>query len=408
MARSRHATSRPPVEDVWGARGRRRPARLCCARSCCAGRPARNPAELSVVSALATAETVEHVTSLDARIKWPNDVLLGDRKVAGILLEGRPSTIVLGIGLNVNQTEAQLPDRPQFPAGSLFTSDGNRRERAPILAELLVRVELLYERWANEGLASLLPDIARRDALRGSELEIGALRGTSGRHRGGRRARARDGRGAAPGLDRGGDAHRLSAGRPVDRPLVKLEADRPVRLLRALLLLLAPIGLALVLAGPAVGQEQPRVLAIDFENDVNPVTADYVIDEIERAEQDGYDAVAILLDTPGGLAEAMRDIYKRMLESPLPIIVYVSPDGARAASAGVWIVPGGRRRRHGPADEHRLLDADLGRRRGHPGRPAPQGRQRRRRLPPGARGDSRSQRRVGRAGGPPGVEPDGE
>jgi membrane-bound serine protease (ClpP class) len=111
-----------------------------------------------------------------------------------------------------------------------------------------------------------------------------------------------------------------------------------VRLLRALLLLLAPIGLALVLAGPAAAQERPRVLAIDFENDVNPVTADYVIDEIEHAEKDGYDAVTILLDTPGGLAEAMRDIYKRMLESPLPIIVYVSPDGARAASAGVWIV----------------------------------------------------------------------
>ena len=168
----------------------------------------RNPAELSVVSALATAETVEHVTSLDARIKWPNDVLLGDRKVAGILLEGRPGTIVLGIGLNVNQTEAQLPDRPQFPAGSLFTSDGNRRERAPILAELLVRVELLYERWAEEGLAPLLPDVARRDALHGSEIEIGALRGTGGRHRGGRGARARDGRGAAPGLDRRSDADR--------------------------------------------------------------------------------------------------------------------------------------------------------------------------------------------------------
>ena len=140
----------------------------------------RNPAELSVVSALATAETVEHATGLGARIKWPNDVLLGDRKVAGILLEGRPGTIVLGIGLNVNQTEAQLPDRPQFPAGSLFTSDGNRRERAPVLAELLVRVELLYERWADEGLAPLLPDIAQRDALHGAEIEIGALRGRAG------------------------------------------------------------------------------------------------------------------------------------------------------------------------------------------------------------------------------------
>jgi membrane-bound serine protease (ClpP class) len=114
-----------------------------------------------------------------------------------------------------------------------------------------------------------------------------------------------------------------------------------VRLLRALLPLLASIGLALVLAGPAAGQDAPRALAIEFENDVNPVTADYVIDEIERAEEEGYDSVVILLDTPGGLAESMRDIYKRMLESPLPVIVYVSPDGARAASAGVWIVQAG-------------------------------------------------------------------
>jgi membrane-bound serine protease (ClpP class) len=111
-----------------------------------------------------------------------------------------------------------------------------------------------------------------------------------------------------------------------------------VRLLRALLSLLASVGLALVLAGSVAAQERPRVLAIDFENDVNPVTADYVIDEINSAETDGYDAVVILLDTPGGLSESMRDIYKEELASPLPIIVYVSPGGARAASAGVWIV----------------------------------------------------------------------
>ena len=48
----------------------------------------------------------------------------------------------------------------------------------------------------------------------------------------------------------------------------------------------------------------PRVLAVEFENDVNPVTADYVIDQIERANEDDYDAVVILLDTPGGLADA--------------------------------------------------------------------------------------------------------
>jgi membrane-bound serine protease (ClpP class) len=115
-----------------------------------------------------------------------------------------------------------------------------------------------------------------------------------------------------------------------------------VRRLHALLLFVASLGAALALAAPAAAQdERPRVLAIEFENDVNPVTADYVDDWITRAEDRGYDAVLILLDTPGGLSESMRDIYKRMLASPLPVIVYVYPDGARAASAGVWIVQAG-------------------------------------------------------------------
>ena len=70
---------------------------------------------------------------------------------------------------------------------------------------------------------------------------------------------------------------------------------------------------------------------------MNPVSADYLIDELERANDEQFDAVVVLLDTPGGLAESMRDIVKAELESNVPVIVYVSPDGARAASAGVWI-----------------------------------------------------------------------
>jgi membrane-bound serine protease (ClpP class) len=112
--------------------------------------------------------------------------------------------------------------------------------------------------------------------------------------------------------------------------------------LHALLVFCVLLGAALALVAAAGAQdERPRVLAIEFENDVNPVTADYVVDSIADAEEGGYDAVVILLDTPGGLSESMRDIYKRMLASPLPIIVYVWPDGARAASAGVWIVQAG-------------------------------------------------------------------
>ena len=94
---------------------------------------------------------------------------------------------------------------------------------------------------------------------------------------------------------------------------------------------------ALLPAAAGAAPSQPRVLAVEFDNDVNPVTADYVIDQIERANEDRYDAVVILLDTPGGLASAMKDIYEAELASRVPVIVYVSPEGARAASAGVWI-----------------------------------------------------------------------
>ena len=105
---------------------------------------------------------------------------------------------------------------------------------------------------------------------------------------------------------------------------------KSLRLLPALLA-------ALVLVGPAAGAgSQPRVLVIDFDNDVNPVTADYVTGALDRAEREGFDAAVINLDTPGGHPESMRDIYQRELASKIPVIVYV-PTGARAASAGVWI-----------------------------------------------------------------------
>jgi membrane-bound serine protease (ClpP class) len=81
----------------------------------------------------------------------------------------------------------------------------------------------------------------------------------------------------------------------------------------------------------------PRVLAVHLDNDINPVTAAYVEDQIDRANDGGYNAVIIVLDTPGGLSESMRDVVKKELASGIPVVVYVAPDGARAASAGVWI-----------------------------------------------------------------------
>ncbi|MEX2210271.1 MAG: nodulation protein NfeD [Gaiellaceae bacterium] len=101
--------------------------------------------------------------------------------------------------------------------------------------------------------------------------------------------------------------------------------------------LIPALVLAVAVAVPAFAAESgPRVLAIHFDNDVNPVTADYVVGELDRAESEGFDAAVIVLDTPGGLSESMRDIYQRELSLEIPVVVYV-PTGARAASAGVWI-----------------------------------------------------------------------
>jgi membrane-bound serine protease (ClpP class) len=105
---------------------------------------------------------------------------------------------------------------------------------------------------------------------------------------------------------------------------------------RALRGLLAAFAAAAVVPA-AHAATPPQVLAVEFDNDVNPVTADYVVGQIERANEKRYDAVVILLDTPGGLSESMKDIYEAELASKVPVIVYVSPEGARAASAGVWI-----------------------------------------------------------------------
>ena len=70
---------------------------------------------------------------------------------------------------------------------------------------------------------------------------------------------------------------------------------------------------------------------------INPITSRYVVGGIEDAEAEEAECLILQLDTPGGLDTSMRDIIRKMLNSPIPIIVYVSPSGGRAASAGVFI-----------------------------------------------------------------------
>lgn len=97
------------------------------------------------------------------------------------------------------------------------------------------------------------------------------------------------------------------------------------------------LAVALALSASAHAASKPRVLAINFSLEINPVTQDYVNHQLDRAENGHYDAAVILLDTPGGLSSSMESIYKKELASKIPVIVYIAPKGAAAASAGVFV-----------------------------------------------------------------------
>lgn len=87
----------------------------------------------------------------------------------------------------------------------------------------------------------------------------------------------------------------------------------------------------------SVRAQAPRIDVITIKGTINPVLVDYVERAIEQAEDNGDRALIIQMDTPGGLDKAMRDIVQLIVNSHVPVVVYVSPAGARAASAGVFI-----------------------------------------------------------------------
>ena len=82
---------------------------------------------------------------------------------------------------------------------------------------------------------------------------------------------------------------------------------------------------------------QKRLYVAKYDGVINPVAGEYISEAIKKANENDATALLIELDTPGGLDESMRDIVKAISNSDIPVVVYVSPAGARAASAGVFI-----------------------------------------------------------------------
>jgi BirA family transcriptional regulator, biotin operon repressor / biotin---[acetyl-CoA-carboxylase] ligase len=109
--------------------------------------PAHRLPELSPVAGEACAEAIAALTGLETAVKYPNDVLVGDRKVAGILAEGSEGTVVVGIGVNVNQSRDELPREARLPPSSLRVETGRAHDRAALLVELLDRLERRVADW---------------------------------------------------------------------------------------------------------------------------------------------------------------------------------------------------------------------------------------------------------------------
>jgi BirA family transcriptional regulator, biotin operon repressor / biotin---[acetyl-CoA-carboxylase] ligase len=103
--------------------------------------------ELSLVAGDAVAAALRAETGVAAELSHPNDVLIGGRKAAGILAEASVGRVVLGIGVNVDQTAGELPAETPKPATSLRIETGREWPRAPLLAAILLELERGYDDW---------------------------------------------------------------------------------------------------------------------------------------------------------------------------------------------------------------------------------------------------------------------
>lgn len=130
-------------------------------------------AQLTLLSAVAVCEAVNASAGIDARIKWPNDLLIGNRKLAGVLTElnaevDRVKFIVIGIGINVNISTSQLPDG----ATSLKSETRKNFSRVRIVQEILRSFEKWYDCLKTEGFAPVLKEWKELSVTLGSRVRI--------------------------------------------------------------------------------------------------------------------------------------------------------------------------------------------------------------------------------------------
>lgn len=118
--------------------------------------PVQQAPQLTFLSAVAVAETLKQLYQLPATVKWPNDVLVNGKKIAGLLNEMNAETeqihfVILGVGVNLNMTVAQFPEQLNYPATSVLLETGEKIERVRFVREFLLRLDAYYDEFLQEG-----------------------------------------------------------------------------------------------------------------------------------------------------------------------------------------------------------------------------------------------------------------
>lgn len=137
------------------------------------------PAVLTAWAAVSVAEVVRRSAGVQARIKWPNDLLVRGKKVCGILIEQRRGATVVGIGLNANQTAADFAAAGLFGAASLAQFTGRRFDTRDLANELIAQLDAEYSQLLAGELAALESCWAWRVGLLGRAVELTATDGRS-------------------------------------------------------------------------------------------------------------------------------------------------------------------------------------------------------------------------------------
>jgi BirA family transcriptional regulator, biotin operon repressor / biotin---[acetyl-CoA-carboxylase] ligase len=140
--------------------------------------------QLNLLAAIAVADAVSETTRLSPAIKWPNDILVAEKKVCGILAEMQTDTgglraVIVGIGVNINAPLSTFPEELRDKASSLLITGGQTIDRSTFTASLLTHLEKSYVLWLQEGFSTLHSRWERYAAhLLGTRIRVAAPEGT--------------------------------------------------------------------------------------------------------------------------------------------------------------------------------------------------------------------------------------